>query len=194
MKNKIDTFFFILANMVKMFFVVFLAGNHLIGIGYSLISFVVYFFIYKKWKNISSILPVVMIDYICLFYFSYVRNGLGLDTIIISIMAFFLANGFVLYLLANEIAISTSSRKLSYTSNDIVDEGIKALQNEDYDKALEAFSSAIKEYKKNYLGYMGMCTTLTKMDKKNIKKIKYYKKKCIKYAPRELKESISNKY
>jgi hypothetical protein len=39
-----------------------------------------------------------------------------------------------------------------------------------------------------------MCNTLTKIDQKNIKKIKYYKKKCIKYAPKELKDSINNKY
>ena len=75
-----------------------------------------------------------------------------------------------------------------------MDEGINALENEDYDLAMELFSNDIKEHKKNYLGYMGMFNTLVKIDEKNIKKINYYKKKCIKYAPNELKESINSKY
>ena len=39
-----------------------------------------------------------------------------------------------------------------------------------------------------------MCNTLSKMDKKNIKKLKYYKKKCVKYAPKELKKAILDRY
>lgn len=194
MRTKIDSFFFILASFIKIFFIMFLTSNIYMGISYSVLSFLVYFLIYKKWASVSGIIPVIMIDYICIFYFTYLKNGIGVDTIAISLLAFLLSNGFILYLLIIKMATVTSNKMLSIASNDIVDEGIKALENEDYDKALEAFSSAIREYKKNYLGYMGMCTTLTKIDKNNIRKIKYYKKKCIKYAPRELKESISNKY
>ena len=61
-------------------------------------------------------------------------------------------------------------------------------------KQFELFKSAIKNYKKNYLGYMGMCDVLAKSNKKHLKKFKYYKKKCIKYAPSELKENIVRRY
>ncbi len=194
MKSKIDSFFFVLAYAIKAMFIMFIASSQFLGIAYTLLSFSIYLLLFKKSKSVSTILPIIMIDYIVVFYFTYLNMGLGLDMILISILAFILSNSFVFYLLINDVAIATSSKKLYSVSNDIVDEGIKALENEDYDKALEAFSNAIKEYKRNYLGYMGMCTTLTKMDKKNIKKIKYYKKKCLKYAPRELKESIGKKY
>ena len=71
---------------------------------------------------------------------------------------------------------------------------LKAMQDNDLDIAIDEFKSAIKNYKKNYLGYMGICNILTRMDKKNLKKIKYYKKKCIKYAPKELKDNIVRRY
>ena len=98
------------------------------------------------------------------------------------------------FLIIDYVGEITSNKVLTNISNIEVDKGIKALENDDYDLAIEAFSNAIKEHKKNYLGYMGMCNALTKMDKSNLKKLKYYKKKCIKYAPKELKNTISDKF
>ena len=151
------------------------------------------YFMIKRY-NVSSYLPFVMIDFMTGFFLTYEVYGLSLFTFIFSIIYFILSNFLLYYILIDYIGKITSSKQLRARSNNEIDKGIKALENNDYNKAIESFSNAIKEHKKNYLGYMGMCNTLNKMDKKNLKKIHYYKKKCIKYAPKNLKESIKNKY
>lgn len=114
--------------------------------------------------------------------------------IVFGAIYFVISSGLIYYMVIDYVGKQTSNKALTKNSNVEVDKGLKALENDQYDKALESFNNAIKEHKKNYLGYMGMCNTLSKMDEKNLKKIKYYKKKCIKYAPKELKKSISEKY
>ena len=135
-----------------------------------------------------------MIDFIIGLYLNFNIYGLNYFSILFSLLYFISSSGFLYLLLIDYLGKVTSRKKLKEKSNVEIDKGIKALENNEYEIALIAFSNAIKEHKKNYLGYMGMCNVLTKLDKENLKKIKYYKKKCIKYAPKHLKESINDKY
>lgn len=193
MKNKIGIFVFSLAFLVK-FALSIMVADILFAFLYAFLFLSIYVFMLKmKFKTISFV-PFVMIDFIISFYFSLNYFGYNSSAVIFAFVYFAISNGLVYYLIGYYLGKSTSSRYLIRTSNFEVDKGIKALENEDYDAAIEAFSNAIKEHKKNYLGYMGMCNTLSKMDKANLREFNYYRKKCIKYAPKDLKESISKKY
>ena len=158
--------------------------------------FFLVFYSYLIWKksDISSYILLVMIDYIFGYYLCISAYDINLQSLLFSLIYFVCGSGYMYFLIIDHVGKITSNKTLTNISNIEVDKGIKALENDDYNLALESFSNAIKEHKKNYLGYMGMCNTLTKMDKKNLKKLKYYKKKCIKYAPKELRNSINNKF
>ena len=137
---------------------------------------------------------LVMLDYLFISYFGFLNYGDSIESIVVSVIVFVAINLVPYIILVNKIGEDTSIRSLNKHSNAYVDKGIKALEKEDIDLAISEFESAIKSYKKNYLGYMGMCDALSKSDKKHLKKFKYYKKKCIKYAPENLKENIIKKY
>jgi Tfp pilus assembly protein PilF len=79
----------------------------------------------------------------------------------------------ILYIaLINKVGEETSSKALTKKSNVYIDKGLKALEENKVDDAVNEFKSAIKSYKKNYLGYMGMCDALSKSEKKNLIKMK----------------------
>lgn len=124
--------------------------------------------------------------------FLILGNSIGMNAsgLFLSVFYFLASGAFFYYLLVDYVAQQTATRVLRNISDVEVDKGIKALENDNYELAIDYFTQAIKENKTNYLGYMGMYNTLNKFDKKNIRKIKYYKKQCLKYAPRELKESV----
>lgn len=193
MNNKINYIFLMVAFLIK-FVISLMVTNWTIALVYSVIVAFVYFRLISKKLRPGRFIPFVMLDFIVSFYLCYKSYGLDLHTILISLIYFIFSSSGIYFFIIDWLAKDTSSFKLSFSSNMEVDKGIKALEENDYEKALESFSKAIKDYKRNYLGYMGMCTTLSKMDKKNLKKINYYRKKCLKYAPRELRESITKKY
>lgn len=193
MKNRIWYAFFFLAFIIK-FLISLIISDVFIALSFSVLLFILYSYLISKRSSISTYLPLVMIDFIVGYFLCYNLYGLRLHMIVFGAIYFVISSGLIYYMVIDYVGKQTSNKALTKNSNVEVDKGLKALENDQYDKALESFNNAIKEHKKNYLGYMGMCNTLSKMDEKNLKKIKYYKKKCIKYAPKELKKSISEKY
>lgn len=155
--------------------------------------FVLIYCIAKNY-NLGYVVTLVMLDYMIMFHITGLFVGDGVISLIVSTISFIVMNSLLYIILINKIGIETSAKSLNKKSNVYVDKGIKALENDDIDSALNEFKNAIKSHKKNYLGYMGMCDALSKSPKKHIKKLKYYKKKCIKYAPKELKDNIVRRY
>lgn len=137
---------------------------------------------------------LIMVDFMFGFILIFNQIGINLIALVLSFLYFIVSGCFVYIILINSLGEKTSSKRMRSISNIEVDKGIKALENDDYQSAIDYFSKAIKDNKSNYLGYMGMCNTLFKYDAKNSKKLNYYKNKCIKYAPKELKESIKIRY
>lgn len=193
MKNKIFWMFFVISVAIK-FLISLIISDPITSFVYCLFLLVNYLFLMSKKSAVSLYLPLVMSDFIFGFYLCFNIYGMSIYSLIFSLIYFVCSGAYMYFLVIDYLAETTSNKALSKISNLEIDKGIKALENDDYNLAIEAFSNAIKEHKKNYLGYMGMCNTLTKMDEKSLKKIKYYKKKCIKYAPKELKESIVDKF
>ena len=191
--SKMQYFFLFLAIAIK-FALTLILRNPLTALLYSIVIgfFGVCLFKYKM--KIYNYVMLLMIDFLIGFMFCESLIGINILSITYAIMYFSLSGVFFYYLLFENLTDKTSLKNIKNSSNKQIDKGLNALEKDDYKEALECFSKAIKESKTNYLGYMGMCNTLTKIEKTNIKKIKYYKRKCIKYAPKELKESINNKY
>ena len=163
-----------------------------VALAYTLLFVSFYYFI--KNLNVGYTIALVMLDY--LFMFALVKESMGANiySLLISVFAFVLMNSVLYIVLINKIGSETSPRRMKGKSEVCIDNGLKAMQDNDLDIAIDEFKNAIKNYKKNYLGYMGMCDVLAKSNKKHLKKFKYYKKKCIKYAPSELKENIVRRY
>lgn len=193
MKNKVFGAFFILSITIK-FLISLVIADTITSLIYCLFFFFTYSELILKKSNIGLYFPFVMIDYILGYYLCFNIYGMSLYSLLFSLIYFVCSSSYMYFLIIDYVGEITSNKALNKISNIEVDKGIKALEKDDYNLAIESFSNAIKEHKKNYLGYMGMCNTLTKMDKTNLKKIKYYKKKCIKYAPKELKDSINDKF
>lgn len=192
-KVKIEYFIFLLAFIIK--FMISMTVS--IDIIFLLINFcfvLAYIVMLIRKNHAYSYIPFIVSDFLIGTYFCFQTFGYDFKSIFISLLLFIFSSGFLYSLIVNHSCKVYSYRQLKSISNMEIDKGIKALENNNYDVAIEAFTNAIKEHKKNYLGYMGMCSTLTKMDKKNLKKISYYKRKCIKYAPRELKETINDRF
>ena len=193
MKNKVWYSFFLLAFIIKILMSVIIC-DVFVSLMYGLILLFVYAYFINKKSSFFMYLPFIMIDFIVGYFLCYKMYGLSVYTIIFGILYFVMSSGLIYFFIIDYVGKQTSNKTLTKNSNIEVDKALKALENDQYDMALKLFSNAIKEHKKNYLGYMGMCNTLERMDQKNLKKIKYYKKKCIKYAPKELKKSIGEKY
>ena len=192
MQKKMDYMLLIVGTIIK-FLISLLITNITISFVYSFIFLSIYIIMLARKSNVEKYVPFIMLDFISAFYLCYLSYRLGAFMIAISLI-YFMFSSFVIYFAIFESLVRERPISIHSLANIEIDRGIKALEDKDYDLALEAFSKVIKEHRENYLGYMGMCTTLSKMDKKNLKKIEYYRKKYIKYAPRELRESITNKY
>ena len=187
-----DYMLLIVGAIIK-FFISLLITNITISFVYSFVFLSIYFLLISRRSNVGKYIPFLILDFIAGFYLCYLKYDLGVFMVSISLI-YFVFSSFCVYFAVFESLIRERPTSRVTLANFEIDRGIKALEDKDYELALEAFSKVIKEHKGNYLGYMGMCTTLSKMDKKNLKKIAYYRKKYIKYAPRELRESITNKY
>ena len=174
MKKKIFNVLFVLACVIK-FMVTLVISDTILSFAYSMFFFSFYSYLIARKSNISSFLPLVMIDYLLGYYLCTIHYGINVQSLLFSVIYFVCASGYMYFLIIDYVGEITSNKVLTNISNIEVDKGIKALENDDYDLAIESFSNAIKEHKKNYLGYMGMCNTLTKMDKSDLKKLKYYK-------------------
>lgn len=167
-------------------------ANSLYAFIYSFVFISIYYSLRNY--NLGYIVMIVMLDYLFTFYLTTLHVGENIHSLLISVICFVIMNSMLYFVLINKIGFETSSKALKKKSNVYVDKGIEALENDNVDIALSEFKNAIKSHKKNYLGYMGMCDALNKTSKKDLKKFKYYKKKCIKYAPSELKENIARRY
>jgi len=179
-------------SFILRFFVCLALMNYILSFIYSAI-FISLYYMFRKYR-VGYIVSLVMLDYLLLSNICLHLHGASISTLVTSVIAFVSCNTLPYLVLINKIGKETSYKELNKNSNMYVDKGIKALEKEDIELAISEFESAIKSHKKNYLGYMGMCDALTRIDKKNLKKFKYYKKKCIKYAPENLKENIVKKY
>lgn len=186
---------------MKMIFIVsgilrFFACLMIMNLIWALITTVLFsavYYLLRKY-NVGYLVLVVGIDYLLISYCSMIKYGANAYSVYISLITFVMMNFIPYFILINKIGEETSYKALNRYSNEYVDKGIKALEKEDIDLAISEFENAIKRHKKNYLGYMGMCDALSKKDLKHLKKFKYYKKKCLKYAPEKLKENIVKKY
>ena len=191
--SRLEDFFLLLAVIIKFSITVVLI-NPFISLLYSIFIGLFSLCLYKYKMEIYNYIMLLMIDFLLGFIICQTIIGVNFISLTFSIIYFSLSGVFLYYLLFEDLIDKTSFKTVRSLSNYEVDKGLKALEKDNYKEALECFTKAIKENKKNYLGYMGMCNTLHKIDKSNIKKIKYYKKKCIKYAPKGLKDSINDKY
>lgn len=192
MKDKIQIMLFVSAFFIRFILDIVLKDTFISSV-YSIIFIFIYsIMIYKKCKSINFI-PVIMLDFISNFYLCLASYGYGVTSIVISVTRFLIANVLLYYLIIFYIE-TNNVITLKKESRIAIDKGISALEKNEYDLALEEFKTAIKKHKENYLGYMGMCNTLKSMQSIDLKKLNYYKKKCVKYAPKELKENINNKY
>ena len=166
--------------------------NPMVAMIYS-VGFTMLYYFARKY-NVMCIIMVLMLDYIFMFNLTGNYMGINIYSLLISAFAFVIMNSILYIVLVNKVGEETSSKALTKKSNVYIDKGLKALEENKVDDAVNEFKSAIKSYKKNYLGYMGMCDALSKSSKKSLLKMKYYKKKCIKYAPKELKDNIVRRY
>lgn len=182
----------IIISFLLRIFVCLIVMSPLYAFVYSFV-FVFVYYIARNY-NLGYMIMLVMLDYMFMFYLSSVYAGNGLQSLFVSVISFVIMNSILYPTLISKIGVETSYKSLNKKSNVFIDKGIKALENNDVDVALDEFKNAIKSHKKNYLGYMGMCDALNKTNKKDLRKFKYYKKKCIKYAPKELKENIVRRY
>lgn len=193
MKNKLDYLFLFIGFIIKFGISLFIT-NWVISVIYSFVFAFVYYKMISNKTSVGRYVPFIMLDFIICFYLCYKSYGLDIFMVLTSLI-YFAFSSFGVYFFIFEILVREEPKsKVAFLANIEIDKGIKALEENDYNLALETFSKVIKENKDNYLGYMGMCRTLSKMDKRNLKKINYYHKKCLKYAPRELRESINKKY
>jgi len=185
-----EWFIFLLAFIVKFLMSMIISSDVVLVLSTLSIILLYSFMLYKK-ISVYHYIPFVMLDYSLVFYYCYLEYGASITSIYMSFIIFMFSSSFMYYLI---LIVSSDFKKMKKIANMEIDKGIKALENRDYESAIESFSNAIKDHKTNYLGYMGMCNTLTNMDKINLKKLEYYKKKCIKYAPKELKKSIYKRF
>ena len=155
--------------------------------------FILLYYLFRRF-NVGFTIMLVMIDYMFMFLLVEKILGASIQTLLIASIAFIMMNSLLYIALINKIGVETSPRRMKGKSEVCIDNALKAMQEDNMEMAVDEFKNAIKNYKKNYLGYMGMCDVLLKENKKHHKKFKYYKKKCIKYAPVELKENIVRRY
>lgn len=193
MENKSYNMMFVFSYFIKLLVTISFLGMYW-GVFYSLFFVALISWLLYKKSNLFYFVCLVMMDFlfVCLAYNGFA--GVNIESLLVTLKYFVLSNGLVYFLSINYLAMETSPGRLKYNSNIEIDKGIKALENQDYDKAMEAFTNAIKEHKQNYLGYVGMCNVLSETDKKNLRKYKYYKKKSLRYAPDTIKEELKNKY
>ena len=190
--KELEFKFIIIVSMLFRFFVCLTIMSPALAMIYS-IGFTLFYYFARKY-NVIYIIMILMLDYIFMFNLTGNYMGINIYSLLISVFAFAVMNSILYIALVNKVGEETSSKALTKKSNVYVDKGLKALEENKVDDAVNEFKSAIKSYKKNYLGYMGMCDALSKSEKKNLIKMKYYKKKCIKYAPKELKDNIVRRY
>ena len=191
--NKLSYVFLAIALFIK-FIISSLLITPLYSFIYVFCIFVISLILIKYKIKIYNYFMLILSDFLLCFLMVFKVIGTNINSIFISLFYFIFSSGYLYVLLGINLSKKTSIKALNTISNSEVDRGIKALENDNYDLAKDCFLSAIKQNKSNYLGYMGMCNTLNKFDKKNLKKIQYYKKKCIKYAPKELKDNIEKRY
>ena len=190
MNKKITLLYYLIGASVKVVFSL-LFTNYLVAIAYTTISTMVYYFISKRFK-MGKFLPILISDYLIAIYLTY-GFEFNVMHLLLSTIYFIAANGVIYGVMISYIAKDTTFKTVRSRSNEKVDLGIKALESDKYDDAFDLFKEAIREHKTNYLGYMGMCNTLTKMNKRDEREFSRYRKKCIKYAPRNLKGKIKDK-
>ena len=76
--------------------------------------------------------------------------GINASSLLLSVFYFLASGAFFYYLLVDYVAQQMASRTLQNVSDVEVDKGIKALENDNYELAIDYFTQAIKENKTNY--------------------------------------------
>ena len=188
---KSEYFIFILALGVKFLLSMIISVDMVLIVSVVSIIFLYGYMFYKR-KKVYAYMPFLMIDYLLQFYCVYLRYGMCIKSIYMSFIIFVITSGFLYWVI---LMYASDFKKGKKVSNWKIDKGIKALERREYQLAEEYFLSAIREHKENYLGYLGMCNVIKSENKYcHSKKFEYYKKKCIKYAPRQLKPSLVERY